>query len=59
MDNNSRQEAKRIGKILLRIAVTLLLIIITLVAAVSMAALRQDLLRQSSAFSYVLRSQRQ
>lgn len=38
MDNNSRQEAKRIGKILLRIAVTLLLIIITLVAAVSMAA---------------------
>ena len=38
MDNNSRQEAKRIGKILLRIAVTLLLIIITLVAAVSIAA---------------------
>ena len=38
MDNNSRQEAKRIGKILLRIAVTLLLIIIILVAAVSMAA---------------------
>ena len=38
MDNNKRQEAKRIGKILLRIAVTLLLIIITLVAAVSMAA---------------------
>ena len=35
MDN---KEAKRIGKILLRIAVTLLLIIITLVAAVSMAA---------------------
>mgnify|MGYP007087998040 CR=1 FL=1 len=39
MDNNSRQEAKRIGKILLRIAVTLLLIIITLVAAVSIACL--------------------
>lgn len=38
MDNNSRQEAKRIGKILLRVAVTLLLIIITLIAAVSMAA---------------------
>ena len=35
MDN---KEAKRIGKILLRIAVTLLFIIITLVAAVSMAA---------------------
>lgn len=38
MDNNSRQEAKRIGKILLRVAVTLLLIIITLIAAVSIAA---------------------
>lgn len=37
MDNNSRQEAKRIGKILLRVAVTLLLIIITLIAAVSIA----------------------